>query len=159
MAFDHGPNPPPVRPERAMGLLLVTPTLSAVRLVGTVAGNSPSDLGTTSLPWLERTRTSSSEDASACVVGNDLCDLLSWRVCSGPSDSVSLSQDHGKVRNHRRRLLVPDTSCVPHRSRSTRSEAVGEPPRVGSVSSGCLPDAVCSQTWPTICLHHRFTVV
>ena len=29
---------------------------------------------------------------------------------SGPSDSVPLSQDHGKTRN--RRLLVPGTSCV-----------------------------------------------
>ena len=74
-------------------------------------GNSPSVLGTTCLPLLGRRRNSWSEDASTCV--NDLCDLLAWRVSTGLSDSVSLSQDQGNGRKRRRRLLVVDTlSCA-----------------------------------------------
>ena len=89
----------------------ILPQKRAPGLAGTVVGDSPSVLGTTLLWWR---RHSSSEDASTCVI-SDLCDLLAWRVCTGPSDSVSLSQDHGSTRNGRRRLLLADTltlSCA-----------------------------------------------
>ena len=78
---------------------------------------------------------------------------LSWGPhVARPLWSVRLRvtiQDHGKPRNRRRRLLVPDTSCVPRNTSSFSTlglldtldaldESQSDLPRDCSVSSGLL---------------------
>ena len=76
---------------------------------------------------------------------------VAWRVNSGLSDSVSLSQDHGKTRNRRHHLLVLHTSCVPRNTSSRlvdcraldaldETRGLGEPPRV-----------LCKIRWSNVC--------